>query len=195
MPNHTIIKLVAFIFFCHLTLYSQAQKTFSIDKNHLDSLAFGKYKSYIVSNSFDINFIGRQIPIDKRFTPDTSQIGLTEKAIRTQYYNARVRQLDSQWQQMKEYKDSYDWKLAVKQHKRSRPKMLANFKKQQQKDLDNYDRYFYGYINDIGEQIILIQFDPHVITYFTIADEQHINNLPLMVYNTKTKILSLSGWD
>lgn len=172
-----------------------AQNTFQIDKSYLDSTSFGKYKTFIVSENFDINFIGRQIPAHRRFTLDTAQLNLTEQAIKTEYYNASVRQLDRQWAQMETYKESYDWDLAMKQHKKQRPKMLKAFKKEQKSDLGNYDRYLFGYSNDLNEQIVLIRFDPHKIKYFTIADEQHISNLPIMTYNLNTKILSLSGWE
>ena len=120
---------------------------------------------------------------------------MTEQAIRTQYYSASVRQLDSQWTQMESDKESYDWELAVKQHQEQRPKMLKTFQKQQDNDLDNYDRYLFGYFNNLGESIVLIRFDPHKIKYFTIADEQHVSNLPVMTYNLKTNILSLAGWE
>ena len=120
---------------------------------------------------------------------------MTEQAIRTQYYSASVRQLDSQWTQMESDKESYDWELAVKQRQEQRPKMLKTFQKQQDNDLDNYDRYLFGYFNNLGESIVLIRFDPHKIKYFTIADEQHVSNLPVMTYNLKTNILSLAGWE
>ena len=172
-----------------------AQNTFQIDKSYLDSTSFGKYKTFIVSENFDIDFIGKQIPAHRRFTLDTAQLNLTEQAIKTEYYNASVRQLDRQWAQMETYKESYAWDLAMKQHKKQRLKMLKAFKKAQKSDLGNYDRYLFGYSNDLNEQIVLIRFDPHKIKYFIIADEQHISNLPIMTYNLNTKILSLSGWE
>lgn len=173
----------------------KAQNTFQVDKKYLDSVSFNDYKSFIVSKNFDINFIGRRISIDKRFTPDTFQLRETEQAIKKQYYDARVRQLDSQWAQMELYKESYDWNLAVKQHKKQRQKSMKAFQKQQKNDLDKYDRFLFGYLTDLGESIVLIRFDPHKIKYFTIAGEQHLSNLPIMTYNLKTKILSLSGWE
>ncbi|HYH16001.1 MAG TPA: hypothetical protein VD794_12305 [Flavisolibacter sp.] len=172
-----------------------AQKTFYIEKAYLDSFDFGRYKSYVVSKNNELNFIGRKVPLEMRFTPDTAQIAAAEHAIKTQYYKARVQQLDSQWMQMERFRDAYDWEVAVKQREESRPKMLAAFKKQQQKELEKYDRYYYGYVNEDGEPIVLIQFDPHKIKYFTIAGERHISNLPTLVYNTKTQKLSLSGWE
>lgn len=189
------IKISLAILFSFGLIILQAQRTFQIDKSYLDSMSFTGYKSFIVLKYFDINFIGRKIPIEVRFNLDTVQIKLTETAIKTQYVNANVRQLDSQWAQMKSNKEAYDWDLAVKQHKEQRPKMLKAFKKVQQNDLDKYDRYLFGYLNDLGENIVLIRFDPHKIKYFTIADEQHISNLPIMTYNLKTKILSLAGWE
>jgi hypothetical protein len=194
MLRQTIKISLAILFSFGLTIL-KAQRTFQIDKSYLDSMSFTGYKSFIVSKKFDINFIGRKIPVDERFNLDTVQIKLTETAIETQYVNANVRQLDSQWAQMKSYKEAYDWDLAVKQHKEQRPKMLKAFKKVQQNDLHKYDRYLFGYLNDLGENIVLIRFDPHKIKYFTIAGEQHVSNLPIMTYNLKTKILSLAGWE
>ena len=172
-----------------------AQNTFQIDKSYLDSSSFDKYKTFIVSENFDIDFIGRQIPDHRRFTIDAAQLNLIEQAIKTEYYNARVRQLDRQWAQIESHQESYDWGLAMKQHKKQRLKTLKAFKKEQKSDLGNYDRYLFGYLNDLNEQVVLIRFDPHKIKYFTIADEQHISNLPIMTYNLKTKVLSLSGWE
>ena len=187
--------LVASIFFIGLTFSSKAQRTFSIDKSFLDSISFAKYKTFIVSKYFDINFIGRPIATEKRFTVDISQITLTENAIKTQYYEAHIRQLDSSWQQMKKHKEYYDWDLAVKQNKESRPKLEAVFRKQQQHDLDNYDRYLFGYVNGVGQQIVLIRFDPHITKYFTSGGETHISNLAIMIFNVQTGILNLAGWD
>ena len=187
------ISILILTVFSVITL--KAQKTFQVDRKYLDSVSFDTYKSYIVSKDFDIDFIGRQISGDNRFTLDTTQLILTEQAIRTQYYSASVRQLDSQWTQMESDKESYDWELAVKQRQEQRPKMLKTFQKQQDNDLDNYDRYLFGYFNNLGESIVLIRFDPHKIKYFTIADEQHVSNLPVMTYNLKTNILSLAGWE
>lgn len=172
-----------------------AQNTFQIDKSYLDSTSFDKYKTFIVSENFEIDFIGRQIPAHRRFTVDVAQLNLIEQAIKTEYYNARVRQLDRQWAQMESYKEAYDWDLAMKQHRKQRPKTLKAFKKEQKSDLGNYDRYLFGYSNDLNEQVVLIRFDPHKIKYFTIADEQHIRNFPIMTYNLETKVLSLSGWE
>ena len=107
-----------------------AQNTFQIDKSYLDSTSFDKYKTFIVSENFDIDFIGRQIPAHRRFTIDAAQLNLIEQAIKTEYYTARVKQIDSQWAQMETYKESYDWDLAMKQRTKQRPKMLKVFKKE-----------------------------------------------------------------
>ncbi|QNA44622.1 hypothetical protein [Lacibacter sediminis] len=189
-----IIQLIIF-FLISLTLSSKGQKTFSIDKVFLDSLNFIKYKTFLVSTDFEINFIGRQISPEKRFKVDLSQISLAENAIKTQYYDANIRQLDSSWQRIKEHKEFYDWDLAVKQNKESRPKLEGIIRKQQQQDLDNYDRYLFGYVNDKGQKIILIRFDPHVIKYFTAGGEGHISTLSPMVYNVQTGLLYLAGWE
>jgi len=195
MFNIPTLKIAMFIWAILSLIALNAQNTFQIDKSYLDSTSFDKYKTFIVSENFDIDFIGRQIPAHRRFTIDAAQLNLIEQAIKTEYYTARVKQIDSQWAQMETYKESYDWDLAMKQRTKQRPKMLKAFKKEQKSDLGNYDRYLFGYSNELNEQIVLIRFDPHKIKYFTIADEQHISNLPIMTYNLNTKILSLSGWE
>jgi hypothetical protein len=191
-----IIKVpLNIIFFLGLTLPSRAQKTFTIDKAFLDSINFGKYKTFLVSKNFDINFIGKGISKEKRFKVDSSQLTLTEKAIKTQYYDANMRQFDSSLQWMKKHKEFYDWDLVVKENKESKRKLEPVYQKQQQQGFDNYDRYLFGFINDSGQKIILIRFDPHTIKYFIAGGEGHISNLPPMVYNIQTRLLTLAGWE
>lgn len=190
MLGSTLKILILFaIMFCFSSL--NAQRTFFVDKDKLDSLDYGKYKIFIIDTSFALKSIGRQIVFSKAFRPDTTQITKAEKALRSQYYAASVKRLDEQWQEMRKDKDSYDWKLAVKQHKKSRPKLLASFKRIQKQELDNYDRYYYGYITESGERILLILFDPHEVKYFTVADESHVSNLPAMYYAVDSQELSL----
>lgn len=184
-----LILLLLFIF-CFLAGWSQ--RSFGIDKKYLDSLDRGAYKVFIVARNAKIDFLGRSYAAEERFTPDSIQVDRANQAIRSQYFTAQKRALRDQWKQMKAHKGDYDWKLAIRQHRRDKTLLLKSFKNQQD-SLDNYDRYFYGYITSEGRPMLLIRFDPHTLTYFTIADEEHTRNLPLLVYDMEARRISVAG--
>ncbi len=170
-----------------------SQKTFSVDRHFLDTLSFDNYKVFIVSKQADINFIGKNIPENKRFTPDTVEAKETNKAIQTDYASARERQLKKQIK-ADNFSDSADWRKAVQNYKEHKDKLFRTFETEQKKKIQNFDRYFWGYYNDDNQRLILIRFDPHKIKHYTIASESFIDTLTIMVYNLETKTLCLAGW-
>lgn len=171
-----------------------AQKTFHVAPAFLDTVDYKKYKAFIVSKDFDINFIGRQIPITDRFTPNISEAKAADNAIQTQYADAEMRQLDKQYNNASVYAATTEWKTALDTYKKRRPKILYQQRHDQKNKIQNFDRYFWGYRNADNEKLILIRFDPHKIRHYTIAGETFVDVLTIMVYNVDKKILSDAGW-
>jgi len=178
-----------------LTEGSHAQYGIKVDKKYVDSFDFRKYKTFLVSKDYEIHFIGKTILPDKRFTPDSSQMVATELAMRTQYYKATARRLDSLTLATNNHFGDTTDHNSVRDDNEYISKSLESFKRKQLKDLAKYDRYMFGYYDNINEPIILILFDPHKIKYYTISGESFIVNLPLLYYNSKTQILSQSVFD
>ena len=173
---------------------SFAQKTFQIDTSFLSIIEFEKYKLFIVSKDFDIDFIGRQISYNDRFTPDKSDAIATDNAIQTQYANAALRQLDKQHDNISTYTDTAEWQKAYNRYQEQRPKIIKRQQNDQKSKIQTFDRYFWGYRNADNEKLILIRFDPHEIRHYTIAGETFVDVLTIMVYNVNKNILSYTGW-
>ena len=171
-----------------------AQNTFQVDTSFLDTLDYKKYKAFIVSKDFDINFIGRQIPITDRFTPDISEAKAVNNAIQTQYADASINQLDKQYNNALVYSDTAEWQAALNTYKERRPKILYKQQQDQKNKIQSFDRFFWGYRNADNEKLILIRFDPHKIRHYTIAGETFVDVLTIMVYNVDKNILSDAGW-
>ena len=171
-----------------------AQKTFRVDTSFLDTIEFKKYKAFIVSKDFDINFIGRQISQYDRFTPDKSEVSAADNAIQTQYANAALRQLDKQFNNIPTYADTAEWERAHNIYQVRRPKIIQRQQKDQKNKIQTFDRYFWGYRNEDNEKLILIRFDPHKIRHYTIAGETFVDVDTIMVYNINRNILSYAGW-
>ena len=185
--------LSAFVTFL-IAATSFAQKTFHIDASLLDTIEFKKYKSFIVSKESDINFIGKQISSNARFTPDKSEAIATDKAIETQYANAALRQLDKQYSNIGDNADTVEWQKAYNRYQESRPKIIEQQQKDQKNKIQSFDRYFWGYRNTDNEKLILIRFDPHKIRHYEIAGESVVDVLVLLIYNVNRNILSYAGW-
>ncbi|MBK8088450.1 MAG: hypothetical protein IPK31_11135 [Chitinophagaceae bacterium] len=171
-----------------------AQKTFQIETSFLDTLDYIKYKAFIVNKEFDIDFIGRQIPKPHRFTPTIAEAKAVNKAIQTQYANAALQQLDKQYSNASAYTDSAEWQNSFNRYKGQRPKIIKRQRQDQKSKIQNFDRYFWGYKNADNERLILIRFDPHKITYYTIVDETFVDVLTILVYNIDKDIISYAGW-
>lgn len=185
--------LSAFLTFL-ISATSFAQKTFHIDTSFLDTIEFKKYKTYIVSKDFDINFIDRQIPYNDRFTPDKSEAIAADNAIQTQYASAALRQLDKQYNNIPSYADTAEWQKAYNIYQEKRPKIIQRQQKDQKNKIQMFDRYFWGYRNGDNEKLILIRFDPHKIRHYTIAGESFVDVLTIMVYNLNRNTLNYAGW-
>ncbi|HEX2533082.1 MAG TPA: hypothetical protein VHK69_05075 [Chitinophagaceae bacterium] len=168
-----------------------AQRTFHVNREQLTALDFGQYTCYLIDTSFDLKRISRQIRLSGKFLPDSAQIAEAEKALKMQYYSVRVQALDQEWEETRKTLDKSERKIAARQRRKSRPALLASFKRIQEQELAQYDRYYYGYVTEGGERLLLILFDPHQITYFTIANETHISNLPAMFYTIDSQELVL----
>ncbi len=171
-----------------------AQNTFHVDTLYLDTMDYQKYKVFIVSKDFNIDFIGRQIPMADRFTPDISEAKAANDVIQTQYADAEIHQLDKQYNNASVYADTTEWKTALGMYKKRRPKIVYRQRQDQNNKIQNFDRYFWGYRNADNEKLILIRFDPHRIRHYTIAGETFVDVLTIMVYNIDKNILSDVGW-
>lgn len=177
-----------------ISAMSFAQKTLHIDSSFLDTIEFKKYKTFIVSKDFDIDFIGRQISYNNRFTPDKSEAIAADNAIQTQYANAALRQWDKQFYNFSAHTDTIEWQRAYNTYQESRPKIIQRQQKDQKNKIQTFDRYFWGYRNADNEKLILIRFDPHKIRHYTIAGETFVDVLTIMIYNINKNILSYAGW-
>ena len=182
--------------FLTLTIWTTcfAQKTFHVDTSYLSTVDYQKYKVFIVLKDFDINFIGRQIPMSDRFTPDISEAKAANNAIQTQYADVEIHQLDKQYKNASVYADTTEWKTALDTYKKRRPKIVYRLRQDQTNKIQNFDRYFWGYRNADNEKIILIRFDPHKIKHYSIAGETFVDVLTIMVYNIDKNILSDASW-
>ena len=148
---------------------------------------------FIASKNDEINFIGKKILDSKRFTPEKNESYEANTVIETQYANARQHQLEKQ-HEISNYADSSDWQKSMKVYKEQKQKLISTFEKEQTKKIYKFDRYFWGYLNDYNERLILIRFDPHKIMYNTFSGERFEDTLPIMVYNIVRKSLSVAGW-
>ena len=171
-----------------------AQKTFRVETSFLDTIEFKKYKAFIVSKDFDINFIGRQISQYDRFTPEKSEASAADNAIQTQYANAALRQLDKQYNNIPTYADKAEWERAYNIYQARRLKIIQRQQKDQKNKIQTFDRYFWGFRNADNEKLILIRFDPHKIRHYTIAGETFVDVDTIMIYNINRNILSHAGW-
>lgn len=186
--------LLTFLTLLFFSVVCFAQKTFQVDTAFLDTIVFKKYRAFIVSKDFDIDFIGRRISNNDRFTPDKSEVTAVDNAIQTQYANAALQQLDKQYNNISAYTDTAEWQRAYKTYQERRPKIIRQQQKDQKNKIQNFDRYFWGYRNANREKLILIRFDPHKIRHYTIAGETFVDVLTIMVYNISTDRLSFAGW-
>lgn len=177
-----------------ISAMSFAQKTLHVDSSFLDTIEFKKYKTFIVSKDFDIDFIGRQISYNDRFTPDKSEAIAADNAIQTQYANAALRQWDKQFYNFSDHTDTIEWQRAYNTYQERRPKIIQRQQKDQKNKIQTFDRYFWGYRNADNEKLILIRFDPHKIRHYTIAGETFVDVLTIMIYNINKNILSYAGW-
>lgn len=193
IPSETMKIILTFLTLLISTVCFP-QKTFHVDSSFLDTIEFKKYKAFIVSKDFDINFIGRRIPYTDRFTPDKSEATAADSAIQTQYASAALQQLDKQYNNISAYADTAEWQSAYKTYQERRPKIIQQQQKDQKNKIKTFDRYFWGYRNADNEKLILIRFDPHKIRNYTIAGESFVDVLTIMVYNIKTNKLSYASW-
>ena len=177
-----------------ISAISFAQKTFHVDTSYLDTVIVRNYKTFIVSKDFDIDFIGRHIPSNDRFTPDKFEAIAADNAIQTQYANAALRQLDKQYNNISAYADTAEWQSAFNSYQKQRPKIIRRQQKDQRKKIQTFNRYLCGYRNADAEKLILIRFDPHKIKHYTIAGETFVDVLTIMVYNINRNILSYASW-
>jgi hypothetical protein len=168
-----------------------AQKTFLIDTSFLDTIEFKRYRVFIASKDLDINFIGKKISSNDRFTPEKLEALAADHAIQTQYANAALQQLDKQYNNFPSYTESPELKRAYQDR---RPKIIHRQQKDQKHKIQSFDRYFFGYRNADNEKLILIRFDPHKIRHYTISGERFVDVLSIMVYNVNQNILSYAGW-
>jgi hypothetical protein len=170
------------------------QKTFRIDPSFLDTVVYKKYKAFIVSEEFDIDFTGKKISKSDRFTPSIAEARAADSAIRTQYADAVIHHLDRQYSEGRLYGDTAGLAEALTSYKQQRSKRMLRAQKVQDKKVEKFDRYFWGYRNADNEKLILVRFDPHKIRYFTIGGERHMDVLTILVYNIDKNVLRYSGW-
>ncbi len=175
---------------------SFGQRTFQIDKQQVDSLDYRRFKVFLALNTLEIDFIGRSVPADRRFTIDTIQAREAEQAIEQHYKDARMQQLDKQYNDRNRYSNQQAWQKSSQYYRQNKLKLEKAFLREQKKRLPRYDRYFWGYLNDRNERIVLIRFDPHRIKWYRTqgSGESHIKVLTVLVYNLDKKKLSLAGW-
>jgi hypothetical protein len=171
-----------------------AQKTFLIDTSFLDTIEFKRYRVFIASKDLDINFIGKEISSNDRFTPEKFEALAADHAIQTQYVKASLQQLDKQYKNISAYNDSSEWKSDNNAYQNWRPKFIHRRQKDQKNKIQSFDRYFFGYRNADNEKLILIRFDPHKIRHYTISGERLVDVLTIMVYNINKNTLSDAGW-
>lgn len=173
-----------------------AQKTFDISKKDVDSITLKKYKIFAVAIYEKINFVGdKYFDDNKRFKLNIEQLKYADQEFNNQYVKATLSQYE------KQLNDTVKFPYSRKDLKRkSNSELLNQYEKVVQKDwkkkIKNYDRYYYGYLNNDNEKIVFLRCDPHKIKYFSIpgTGEKLLDILTIYVYNIDQNILSLAGW-
>lgn len=196
--NRTITTIFLIGLFCS-QLY--AQNSFTIPKSCLqDSLIKSRYKIFIVSPNFDISGWGYS-KINKygRFSIDTGQINSIDSAIIEQYYDALAHDIDSSWRRNERFRAVFDndtnWKASPKMSERENELFKEELRNMEKSDYrrNKFDRYLFGFINEKGQKVVLILFDPHAIKQVEIGGEGHLVNIATMVYNLQTHLLNFWG--
>lgn len=188
------IKLTIFLIILNLSAF--AQKTFNINKNDKDSITLKDYKIFSVSANVAIDFIGKKIPKSKRYHLTKEDIIIADNEFRKQYIKASIQQYYKQQNDPELFSDSSDLTTAKLHYSQTIKKFIRNVTKDQKNKIENYDRYFYGYLNDDNERLVLMRFDPHKIRYFSVpgAGESLMDVLTIYILNLNTNELSLAGW-
>lgn len=150
----------------------------------------------MASANAEINFIGKKILDSKRILITNEQALIADKEFSNQFVMASLQQYSRQQKQSEKYLDSLEIKKEKIKYEKTIKNIKRNLIKDQETKIQGYDRYFFGYLNEDGEKLILMRFDPHKLKYYSIpgTGESHLDVLTIFVYNIDKNILSLSGW-
>jgi hypothetical protein len=172
------------------------QRTFEINKNETDSIELKDYKIFSVSETVDINFIGREIPKSLRFKLTKEESINADNLFREQYVKANVDQYYKQFHDPKQFDNSKELEIAKSTYQQTHKRIENNAKRDQLKKIKKYDRYFFGYLNADNEKLVLMRFDPQKIKYFSIhgTSESHIDVLTIYILNLDKRVLSMAGF-
>lgn len=187
------IAVLVMLFIC---VNCSGQKTFEINKAGTDSIQLESYKIFSVSKDIDINFIGKQIPQSKRFTPTKEDAIIADQIFKEQYVRANTDQYYKQFHDPNRYHSNNQPEKSEKIYQNTNNRIESKAKKDLRRKLKKYDRYFFGYRNLDNEKLILMRFDPHKIKFYSLpgTGESHIDVLTIYVLNMDKKKLSMSGW-
>lgn len=175
---------------------SFGQRTFEINKNETDSIELKNYKIFSVSETVDINFIGREIPKSIRFKLTKEESITADNLFREQYVKANIDQYYKQFHDPEQFDNSEELERAKSTYQQTYKKIESNAKRDQLKKIKQYDRYFFGYLNSDNEKLVLMRFDPQKIKYFSIpgTGESHIDVLTIYILNLDKQVLSMAGF-
>jgi hypothetical protein len=179
-----------------ISFSSFGQRTFEINKNETDSIELKDYKIFSVSETVDINFIGREIPKSLRFKLTKEESINADNLFREQYVKAHVDQYYKQFHDPEQFDNSKELEIAKSTYQQTHKRIENNAKRDQLKKIKTYDRYFFGYLNADNEKLVLMRFDPQKIKYFSIpgTGESHIDVLTIYILNLDKRVLSMAGF-
>lgn len=197
MKKQSNILIIVTFFLTVFSIDIFGQKTFAIkNNNEIDSIILKDYKIFSASENVEIDFMGKQIPKSKRFRLTKEQAITADTEFRNQYVNAIKQQYYKQSNDPKLFIDSLEIEKTKIFYNQTIKKFEKNITSDQRKKIKNYDRYFFGYLNEDNERLILMRFDPHKIKYFAVpgAGESLVDVLTIFVFNLNKNILSVAGW-
>jgi hypothetical protein len=177
IEKHMKLKIL-YTILLSLTIFnlsSSAQKTFSINKNITDSISRKNYKIYMASANEVINFIGKKIAGPRRIVISKEQALIADKEFLNQFVRASLQQYSKQHKQTEKYLDSLEVKREEIKYQKAVQKLERNLIKDQGPKIQGYDRCFFGYLNEDGEKLVLMRFDPHQLSI--IQSQEQVSHM------------------
>ncbi len=157
-----------------------------------DTIYFEGFKGYIREMRYTPKHSWNASP-KSRFTPNADEILLVEKCIISQYVNAQYRFALCRYKEYRKLYSDEDFKELKSPKEEFTDEVIQNLLDEIKAEYPQYDREYFGYIAKTGARKILISFLPQRIKTFTIADESHLKNLPMMIFDLTTKKLNIAG--
>ena len=125
------------LFLSILCFNSFGQRTFLLDTSETDSIELTDYKIYLVSENIDINFIGREIPKDKRFQLTRGLAIDADNLFKDQYVKASNDQYYKQFHNRDRFVDSTDYEKGKLIYQQTYKRIESNARRDSKKKIKN----------------------------------------------------------